>query len=143
MKTIEKTHKNGTEIKGESVVGRLTEILEKHGHDFVENLIDSQLLQHDYSAAALAEATKSNDKVGVNRLPTEPREGRKLWYDGEMIRVNWDFKPGQSVASTKKAEQFEKLVAATLESYKALGVKITDESRKIAEDTARKSVYGE
>lgn len=168
MKTVSKVydtkneknvHMNGTEIIGESVEGRIPEIIAEHGAAFLENLIDSQLLQHEYSSAALANSqgtSKTSDKVGVERLPTKPTEGRKLWYDtdAECIRVNWDFRPGQSVASVKKAEEQAKRyedckavsIAASIAAYEGLDMVVTDEMmekiEKSASQSARETVYG-
>jgi len=58
--------------------------------DFVIATFDAQILQHDASGAW------RNCEGDLTKLPKEPTEGKKLWFDGEVIRINWGFKPGES-----------------------------------------------
>lgn len=155
----------------ESCKGRILEIIEEHGSEFIEELVDNQILHHQASAAFKAKASKNDASVGLERLKWEASDSRQLFRQpyakaaGELgiegdepegadeidvVRVNWAFKPGQSAAAVKKAEEeadklrrFEAAVRHNLGLMRDFtGVEPTEEQTEKIREIVRKAVYG-
>ena len=88
---------------------------------------DSQILHHD--ASNVWKSTEGQ----LDKLPNKPTEGRKLWFDGKVIRLNWDFQPGQS-GSTR----IDQLVATVLNYAKVMTA--SDPSNPITPETAARQM---
>lgn len=142
----DKNKVNLGELVGESVVGRLSDIITKFGPEFVESLVDTQLLHHQFTTAFKAKPSKEgDDKYGVDRLPTEPTEGRQLWFDTYgVIRVNWAFRPGEGKGSAEKQARYDAALKEQVDMLcKALGVDVLpDAVMANAKEVVRKAVYG-
>ena len=50
---------------------------------------DEHTLQHDVSTFW------RNNGGNLKKLPDAPTAGRKLWFDGEVVRLNHNFEPGE------------------------------------------------
>lgn len=139
----------------ESTVGRVQEILDEHGDAFVASLLDQQILHHQASAAFKAKASKTDSKVGLEKLKTMPHSANQLYKstkveaekegfdvnglpdDAEVVMVNWGFKPGVSQAAVAKEEAIVKAVAMQIELLASTGNEITSEVRAKVEAFVR------
>lgn len=148
----------------ESVKGRLQSVIDAHGVEFLEDLIDNQVLHHPASATFKAKAGKTDSSAGLDKLGWEPKASRQLYRrpwnsvqtdtelpkgfdpdEVDVVCVNWAFKPGSSAAAEKAAElkaRFEDGVTAQLGLFEASGIAVTDEMRAKVEALVRKNVYG-
>jgi hypothetical protein len=62
---------------------------------FVIKAVDDQLKQHDASNAW------RNTGGDMSKLPTKATAGKKLWWDGECIRVNWSCEVSERGGSSR------------------------------------------
>jgi hypothetical protein len=117
----------------ESTAGRIQEILDEHGDAFVASLLDQQILHHQASAAFKSKASKTDSKVGLEKLKSMPHSANQLYKSSkveaekegfdvsavpdsaEVVMVNWSFQPGTSQAAVAKEAAIEKAVAMQLE----------------------------
>lgn len=158
-------------LLGESVEGRIEQILASGGRAFLESLVDNQLLHHQFSSAFKAKAGKEDDTEGLERLhmaESSTRQLRREKFDASrhilpegfdasdfegtwVVRANWSFTPGQSAdalreieaAKERKARYESGLIAQLAMLKDMLGVdELTDAQVEAAKKVVHKSVYG-
>ena len=143
----------------ESCRGRLNDILDLYGPEFVENLIDDQVLHHPASAAFKAKG-KRGDAEGLDKLDYAAKPSRQLYRtpmnkiynkielepgqalpadmdEHDVVMVNWAFKPGVSVAAAAKEAAIQKNVETQIELLVMDGREITPELRAKVEAFVR------
>lgn len=132
----------------ESCQGRLDEIINDYGREFVEKCVDQQLLYHSGAAAFKAKGTKTDPTTGLARLKKFPDQANVLYRstveeaekegfdvtgiakDATVVMVNWGFKPGTSAAAVAKETAITKAIEMQLELLSSTGTEITEELRE-------------
>lgn len=132
----------------ESCAGRLDEIIEEHGREFVEKCVDQQLLYHNGAAAFKAKGSRTDPKKGLERLKKFPDAANVLYRStveeaakegfettsipagSTIVMVNWGFKPGTSAAALAKEAAITKAIEMQLELLGSTGQEITDELKE-------------